>query len=120
MKKAKVEKETTEVVLLPTMNRILVELVEESKTYENGIANVNAGFEPYCIILAVGDQVKSLQVGTYGLMRADIKAPVFKLKGKKYSILTEFDITAVVPEETIPFLKSHRIQQPKEPGVLDL
>ncbi len=107
-------------IMKPTMNRILVELVEETKVYDNGIANINAGFEPYCIVTSVGEQVKELKSGDYGLMRSGIKAPVFKIKEKKYSILTEFDITAVIPEETLPFIKNHKIEQPKEASVLDI
>lgn len=108
-KKEKVD----EVVLKPTMNRVLVELVEEAKTYENGITNVYAGFEPYCLIVAVGPQIVNLKVGEYALMRLNLKADVFKLRGKKYAILTEFDLTAVVPEEILPELKNHKIDQSK-------
>ncbi len=115
----KKEKKEEGVVLQPTLNRILVELIQEADVYDNGIKNINAGFEPYCLVVAVGDQVKSVQPGEHALMRLNLKADVFKLKGKKYAILTEFDITAVVPESTLPDLKNHKIKKSEEPSILE-
>lgn len=85
----------------PTLNRIFVELIEEEEMFTDVIYKPKNTLqtEPYCNIVSVGEQVSSIKAGDIGLMRIGLGADVFKIYGKKYAILTEFDIVAIIEPE---------------------
>lgn len=111
MKKVKEEVVSREMgeIFKPTLNRVLVELIEEDEKFTDKIYKPKntLATEPYCNIIAVGNQVESLKAGEIGLMRIGVGADVFKIFDKKYAVLTEFDITAVITQEIIDEMKKN-------------
>lgn len=85
----------------PTRNQIFVELFEEAEEYGNGIykpAN-QIETEPFAIAVSVSDRVEGIKEGDLILMRVGVSADVFKLRGKKYAMITDYDIVAVIDNE---------------------
>ncbi len=98
----------------PTRNQLFVELFEESNMTAAGIIKPDSQIEtePFATVIAVSDTLKGIKAGDTVLMRMGIQADVFKLQGKKYAMLTDFDIVAVIDEVMIQEMKrSHNIKK---------
>ena len=98
-----------EELVKPIRNQIFVELIEEEEKFSDKIYKPKNSLstEPFCRIIAVGEQIKSLVPGDLGLMRSGVGADVFTLREKKYALLTEFDITAVIDSEIADEMRKH-------------
>lgn len=85
----------------PVRNNVFVELFEEDELLANGIIKPSSQLEtePFSRVIAVSEQVKGIKIGDLVLMRVGINADVFKVKGKKYAMLTDFDIVSVIEQE---------------------
>lgn len=86
----------------PTMNRLLVQIVREKEFYgSTNIKKVNSKIEvePYAYVVCVGPQVVSdIKPGNIVLLSASGR-DMYKLFGTGYSLISEFDVLAVISSE---------------------
>jgi co-chaperonin GroES (HSP10) len=96
----------------PTKNRMLIRIIEEDGMLANGIIKPESQIESevYCDIVAIGPQVIDIKPGDLGIMRLNISADTFKLEGKKYAIVTDFDITAIIDPVVKDMFKRKNVQ----------
>lgn len=99
----------------PVLNRVLVEIPAESRELIPGSGIVKAGKsefdpEPYCIVHAVGESVKTMKPGDYVLSVPTAQFLMMELQGKYYALINEYEITAVIDKEIATMLSTAKLK----------
>lgn len=101
-------------MIKPVLNRVLVEIPAESAELIAGTGIMKAGKtkfdpEPYCIVHAVGGDVKTMKPGDYVVTVPHVQFLMMEFHGKYYALINEFEITAVIEKELAELLSKAKL-----------
>lgn len=97
-------------MIMPTGQKVLLELIQESNEHIAGITRLNKEVEIYAKVAAVGARAQDVKVNDWVLTRPGITFQSFKIYGKEYTMVYDTDLIAVLHESILPELSTDKIK----------
>ena len=97
-------------MIVPTGQKVLLQLIQESNEHIPGITRLNKEVEIYAKVASVGPRAQDVKPGDWVLTRPGITFQSFKIFDKEYTMVYDTDLIAVLHESILSELSTDKIK----------